>query len=59
MLPDPWKNLGIKANLTLSDSEIELPNRDDDPAFPGQADIVANIIPYYKKGPLTMMLAYN
>lgn len=59
MLPAPWSSFGINANATFLNSEIKIPTRSDDPALGGQADITANVIPYYQEGPISVRVAYN
>lgn len=59
MLPAPWDGFGINANVSFTDSEIDIPDRDDDPSLGGQADTLLNIVPYYQQGPVAVRFSYN
>jgi len=57
-LPAPLNGLGLNSNLTVTDSEVDVPNRGDLPFFQ-QADLVYNIVPYYQKGGFELRVAVN
>ncbi|PQJ34908.1 TonB-dependent receptor [Salinibacter sp. 10B] len=57
-LPAPLNGLGLNSNLTVTDSEVDVPNRGDLPFFQ-QADLVYNIVPYFQKGGFEARVAIN
>jgi TonB-dependent receptor len=57
-LPAPLNGLGINSNLTVTDSEVDVPNRGDLPFFQ-QADLVYNVVPYYQKAGFELRVAVN
>ena len=58
-LPKPFDGLGITANVAFIDSEVSVPGRDDRMPFFGQSDLVANVIPYYQRGPVELRAAWS
>lgn len=59
-LPGPLKGLGISSNVTIMNSEVTVPDREeDDLPFFDQSDLVYNIAPYYQTGPLELRVAIN
>lgn len=58
-LPSILSNLGVIANFTFMDSEMELDGRSDDAAIPRQADILYNATLYYDDGAFSTRIAYN
>lgn len=59
-LPGFLGNFGIGANVAIMDSEVTVPDReDDDLPFFDQSDLVYNIAPYYSAGPLELRVAIN
>ena len=59
-LPAPFDGLGLNSNLTVTDSEVEVPSRDGE-EFPffQQADLVYNVIPYFQKSGFEARVALN
>ena len=57
-LPAPLSGLGINSNLTVTDSEVDVPNRGDLPFFQ-QADLVYNVVPYFQKAGFEARVALN
>jgi TonB-dependent receptor len=57
-LPGPFDGLGLSSNVTVTDSEVEVPDRGDLPFFQ-QADLVYNIVPYFQKAGFEARLAIN
>jgi TonB-dependent receptor len=59
-LPRPFDGLGITANAAFIDSEVEVPGREGEKLpFFGQSDKVFNVIPYFRRGPLELRLAWT
>ncbi len=61
-LPSPFDGLILMANATFTDSEADLglgadADRDSDTALPLQADMVANFVIGYEKGPWSLRLS--
>ena len=57
-LPAPFSGLGLNSNVTVTDSEIDVPDRGDLPFFQ-QADLVYNVVPYFQQGGFQARLAIN
>ena len=57
-LPSPLNGLGLNSNLTVTDSEVDVPGRGDLPFFQ-QADLVYNIVPYFQKAGFEARVALN
>jgi TonB-dependent receptor len=57
-LPGPFNGLGLNSNVTITDSEVDVPDRGDLPFFQ-QADLVYNFVPYFQKGGFQARLAVN
>jgi len=59
-LPAPFDGLGLNSNLTVTDSEVEVPSRPgEDFSFFEQADLTYNIIPYFQKQGFEARVAFN
>ncbi len=65
-LPSPFDGLGVNSNVTVTESDIDLPGdvkdeqgRRDDLPFFQQADLVYNIAPYFQKGGFEARVAVN
>ena len=58
-LPAPFNGLGLVSNLTVTDSEVTVPERDDELPFFEQADLTYNIIPYFQKQGFEVRVAWN
>lgn len=58
-LPGLWSGLGIAANATFVDSEVEVFGRDDDLPFFTQPDQVFNVQAFYEKGRVQARLAWQ
>lgn len=59
-LSAPFDGLGIVANVTVTDSEVEVPGREgSDLPFFEQADLTYNIIPYFQKQGFEARVAWN
>lgn len=58
-LPAPFNGLGLNSNVTVTDSEVEVPGRDGDLPFFQQADLVYNVIPYFQKAGFEARVAVN
>lgn len=59
-LPAPLNGLGIAANVTFVDSEVDVPLREgDDLPFFRQSDLIYNIIPYFQKSGFQFRVAIN
>ena len=56
-LPAPFDGLLIGANATFTDSEAELPQRDDKAPLPRQSDLLWNLLLGYEKKALRLRLA--
>ncbi|MCS4195886.1 TonB-dependent receptor [Salinibacter ruber] len=57
-LPAPLSGLGVNSNVTVTDSEVDVPDRGDLPFFQ-QADLVYNIIPYFQRSGFQARVAIN
>ena len=57
-LPAPLDGLGLNSNVTVTDSEVDVPNRGDLPFFQ-QADLVYNVVPYFQKAGFEARVAVN
>jgi TonB-dependent receptor len=57
-LPAPLNGLGLNSNLTVTDSEVDVPGRGDLPFFQ-QADLVYNVVPYFQKAGFEARVALN
>jgi TonB-dependent receptor len=57
-LPAPFNGLGLNANATVTESDVDVPNRGDLPFFQ-QADLVYNIVPYFQKAGFEARVAVN
>jgi hypothetical protein len=52
--------LGIRSNLAVMQSEVTVPDREnDDLPFFDQSDLVYNLVPYYQAGGLELRFAMN
>ena len=63
-LPSPFSGLGVNANTTLTTSDVDVPQYEDDPSRPDysffqQADLVYNIVPYFQSGGFEARVALN
>jgi len=59
-LSAPLDGLGITANVTVTDSEVDVPGREgSDLPFFEQADLTYNIIPYFQKQGFEARVAWN
>jgi TonB-dependent receptor len=58
-LPAPFNGLGLVSNLTVTDSEVTVPERDDELPFFEQADLTYNIVPYFQKQGFELRVAWN
>jgi len=59
-LPEPFDGVGINSNVTVTDSEVDVPSRPNaDLPFFEQADLVYNIAPYYQAGGFEGRVAIN
>ena len=59
-LPAPFDGLGFSGSLTLVDSELNVPGREDeDLPFLGQSDTLYSIALSYQKGRFDAVLAYD
>ena len=59
-LPAPFDGLGLASNLAIMDSDVTVPDREDeDLPFFDQSDFVLNLAPYYQVGPLELRFALN
>jgi TonB-dependent receptor len=60
-LPSPFDGLGLNANLTVTDSEVEVPSREEDNDLPffQQADLVYNVVPFFQKSGFEIRAALN
>ncbi|MEF8796645.1 MAG: TonB-dependent receptor [Salinivenus sp.] len=63
-LPAPFNALGLNANTTITTSDVDVPQYEDDPTRPDysffqQADWVYNIIPYLQTGGFEARVAIN
>lgn len=59
-LPGLLNGLGIVSNVAIMDSDVTVPDREDEnlPFF-DQSDIVYNVAPYYQYGNLELRAAFN
>jgi TonB-dependent receptor len=57
-LPAPLDGLGLNSNVTVTDSEVDVPNRGELPFFQ-QADLVYNVVPYFQKAGFEARVAVN
>jgi len=57
-LPAPLDGFGLNSNVTVTDSEVDVPSRGDLPFFQ-QADLVYNIAPYFQKAGFEARVAVN
>lgn len=59
-LPGWMSGLGIRSNLAIMQSEVTVPDREDDEIpFFDQSDLVYNLVPYYQAGGLELRFAMN
>ncbi len=59
-LPSPMDGLGVGASLTLVDSELTVPGREDeDLPFVGQADKLYSLMLFYQKGRFQGVISYD
>ena len=59
-LPEPFDGLGFSGSLTLVDSELTVPGREDeDLPFLGQSDTIYSLALSYQKGRFDAVLAYD
>jgi TonB-dependent receptor len=59
-LPEPFDALGLMTNLTLTDSEAQLPHRQGESSpLPGQSRHVGNLVVFYDKGGFSGRLSAN
>ncbi|WP_263788073.1 TonB-dependent receptor [Salinibacter grassmerensis] len=63
-LPEPFNVLGLNANTTITTSNVDVPEYENDPNRPDysffqQADLVYNIIPYIQTGGFEARVAVN
>jgi len=58
-LPGLWSGLGIAANATFVDSEVEVFGREDDLPFFTQPDQIFNVQAFYEKGRVQARLAWQ
>ena len=63
-LPEPFNALGLNANTTITTSDVDVPEYEDNPARPDysffqQSDLVYNIIPYLQTGGFEARVAIN
>ncbi len=58
-LSAPFDGLGVNSNLTVTDSEVDVPSRDGEFPFFEQADLVYNVIPYFQKAGFEARVAFN
>lgn len=57
-LPGLWSGFGVSANLTMSDSELIVPDRGETP-FPAQSDLLYGAQLFYQKGKIEAALSYH
>lgn len=58
-LPSPLNGLGVNTNMTIAESEVDVPGRDGDLPFFQQSDLVYNIIPYFQQAGFEARVAVN
>jgi TonB-dependent receptor len=58
-LPAPFNGLGLNSNVTVTDSEVTVPSRNDEMPFFEQADLVYNVVPYFQKAGFEFRVAVN
>lgn len=59
-LPGLLSGFGLASNLTVMQSDVTVPGREDeDLPFFDQSDLVFNIAPYYQYGPVELRAAFN
>jgi len=58
-LPGVLKSLGLNANITLMDSEMNIPGRSDTVNIPRQADLLYNTTLFFDDNVFNARLAYN
>jgi TonB-dependent receptor len=59
-LPNPFDGFGLASNLTIIDSQVDIPGRDDSEVpFFGQSDLIVNVIPYYQKAGVELRAAFS
>jgi TonB-dependent receptor len=58
-LPSPLDGFGINANLTLTDSRLDVPGRTVRTPLVGQANTIASVQLYYEKYGITGRVAYS
>jgi TonB-dependent receptor len=59
-LPKPFDGLGITFNVSLIDSDVTVPGREDeDLPFFEQSSRIINFIPYFQRGPLEIRAAMS
>ncbi len=63
-LPEPFSAFGLNANTTITTSDVDVPEFEDDPERPDysffqQSDLVYNIIPYIQTGGFEGRVAIN
>ena len=58
-LPRPFDGLGLYANLTLTDSSANFPDRVDRSTLPGQSSRLGNLALWYDKGGFSARSSWN
>jgi len=58
-LPGFLSGFGLEANMTLIDSKLKVPGRDDAAAFPEQSNLLYGAQLFYQKGPVEASIAYH
>jgi TonB-dependent receptor len=58
-LLSPLSGLGLNSNLTIANSEVDVPEREGDLPFFQQSDMVYNVIPYFQQGGFEARVAVN
>ncbi|GAB2899320.1 TonB-dependent receptor [Microbulbifer echini] len=58
-LPGFLSNIGVSANITLMESEMHIPGRDESVPISRQADLLHNFSIYYDDGAFSIRLAQN
>jgi len=58
-LPGFLSNFGVSANVTLMDSKMYIPDRDETVPISRQADLLHNLSVYYDNGAFSIRLAQN
>ncbi|WP_226643155.1 TonB-dependent receptor [Microbulbifer variabilis] len=58
-MPGFLSNIGVSANITVMDSEMHIPGREESVPISRQADLLHNLSIYYDDGALSIRLAQN